>query len=103
MLLIARLLSSRATLYALACGAALALAWWQGVSWERGRWQARMAASEAAGVRAADRAETLAEELARADQERRALADQLDAEAKADPSSGREALSRSAVRRLRVD
>lgn len=102
MTILARLLTSRATLYALAAGAALALAWWQGASWERGRWQARMQASEAAYDRASARAERLAAELARADQQRRALADQLDAEAQADPAAGREALSRSAVRRLDV-
>ena len=103
MLFVARLLSSRAALYALAAGAALALAWWQGAAWERGRWQARMTASEAAYDKAAARAETLAAELARANHARKALADQLDAEAKTDPSAGREALSKSAVRRLRVD
>ena len=102
MITIARLLSSRAAICALACAVILAGAWLHGRSWERSRWTARMAASEAAYDRAAARAEGLAADLARADQERRALADQLDADAQADPQAGREALSRSAVRRLSV-
>ena len=102
MLFVARLLSSRATLYALAAGAALALAWWQGAAWERGRWQARMAVSEAAYDKAAARAEGLAAELARANRAREALAQGLDDAARSDPDAARPALSRGSVRRLQV-
>lgn len=100
MMLLARLLANRWTLYALAVGAALALAWLHGRSWERSRWVARMSASEAAYDRAAARAEGLAADLARANRAREALAEELDNAARSDPDAARPALSRDSVRRL---
>lgn len=48
MILLVRLLMSRAAVAAIPCLAGLAMAWVQGASWERSRWERRMAASEAA-------------------------------------------------------